>query len=224
MEIQPLILSPASNFYCDPVIVLDFQSLYPSMVIAYNICYSTCLGKLQPGEDAAGQGADGSDSIWVTPNRVRFVAPSVRRGVLPHLLREILQTRILVKQTMKHQDVRANTALHRELNAKQYSLKLIANVTYGYTAAGYSGRMPSPDVADSIVQMGRSTLQRAIKMVEADPKWGAKVVYGDTDSIFVLLKGRSREQAFEIGAEIAKRVTAANPTPVRLMMEKVYQV
>ncbi len=41
------------------------------------------------------------------------------------------------------------------------------------------------------------------------------------DSLFVLLPGRSREEAFRIGAEIAKAVTAANPPPVTLKMEKV---
>ena len=43
-EYLPLILEPESNFYSDPVLVLDFQSLYPSMIIAYNYCFSTCLG------------------------------------------------------------------------------------------------------------------------------------------------------------------------------------
>lgn len=42
----PLIMEPESRFYSDPVLVLDFQSLYPSMVIAHNYCYSTCLGKM----------------------------------------------------------------------------------------------------------------------------------------------------------------------------------
>lgn len=42
--------------------------------------------------------------------------------------------------------------LQRVLNARQFGLKLIANVTYGYTAAGFSGRMPLAELADSIVQ------------------------------------------------------------------------
>lgn len=46
-EFLPLILEPESRFYVDPVIVLDFQSLYPSMMIAYNYCFSTCLGRVE---------------------------------------------------------------------------------------------------------------------------------------------------------------------------------
>lgn len=46
-EYLPLILEPHSRLYADPLIVLDFQSLYPSMIIAYNYCFSTCLGRVE---------------------------------------------------------------------------------------------------------------------------------------------------------------------------------
>lgn len=42
----PLVLEPESSFYWWPVVVVDFQSLYPSVVIGYNLCYSTCLGRI----------------------------------------------------------------------------------------------------------------------------------------------------------------------------------
>eukprot|EP00798_Chlamydomonas_sp_ICE-L_P022552 gene22552-29677_t len=112
--------------------------------------------------------------------------------------------------------------LHRVLNARQLGLKLIANVTYGYTSASFSGRMPMSELADSIVASGRQTLENAITLIESNPEWSAKVVYGDTDSMFVHLPGRSKAEAFRIGAEIAQAVTAANPPPVVLKFEKVY--
>ena len=43
---MPLIMEPFSAFYNGPLLVLDFQSLYPSIMIAYNYCYSTCLGRV----------------------------------------------------------------------------------------------------------------------------------------------------------------------------------
>lgn len=102
--------------------------------------------------------------------------------------------------------------------------QFICNVTYGYTSAGFSGRMPAAEIADSIVQSGRETLEKvhdvafvyrghlvedsrgflqAIALIEQTPKWGARVVYGDTDSLFVYLPGRTKEEAFRLGNEIA---------------------
>jgi DNA polymerase zeta len=104
----------------------------------------------------------------------------VRRGILPRLLEEILSTRIMVKKAMKKLTP-SEAVLHRIFNARQLALKLIANVTYGYTAAGFSGRMPCAELADSIVQCGRSTLEKAISFVNANDNWNARVVYGDTD-------------------------------------------
>jgi len=117
----------------------------------------------------------------------------------------------------------SSRGLLRSLNARQFGLKLIANVTYGYTAAGFSGRMPMAELADAIVQSGRETLEAAIRIVEDHPHWKARVVYGDTDSLFVQLPGRTVKDAFVIGAEIAAAVTAANPPPVKLKLEKVYR-
>lgn len=111
--------------------------------------------------------------------------------------------------------------LQRLLNSRQLALKLVANTTFGYTAASYSGRMPCIEIADSIVQKGRETLERVIQLVNTTPEWGARVVYGDTDSVFVELKGATKDQAFRVGKEISERVTAENPSPVKLKFEKV---
>uniref|UniRef100_A0A2N9FAW5 DNA polymerase n=1 Tax=Fagus sylvatica TaxID=28930 RepID=A0A2N9FAW5_FAGSY len=231
MECLPLVMEPESGFYADPVVVLDFQSLYPSMIIAYNLCFSTCLGKVAPSKaNTLGVSSFSPDpyvlqsvknEILLTPNGVMYVTSKVRKGIMPRLLEEILSTRIMVKQAMKRLSP-SQQILHRVFNARQLALKLISNVTYGYTAAGFSGRMPCAELADSIVQCGRSTLEKAISFVNAHDKWKAKVIYGDTDSLFVLLKGRTVKESFQIGNEIASAITAMNPKPVTLKMEKVY--
>ena len=116
-----------------------------------------------------------------------------------------------------------DTTLRRVFDSRQLGLKLIANVTYGYTSANFSGRMPCVELGDSVVSKGRETLERAIHLIEQRSEWKARVVYGDTDSVFVLLPGRSRKEAFKIGDEIALAVTEDNPQPVKLKFEKVYQ-
>ncbi|XP_043708383.1 DNA polymerase zeta catalytic subunit isoform X3 [Telopea speciosissima] len=231
MECLPLVMEPESGFYADPVVVLDFQSLYPSMIIGYNLCYCTCLGKVVPSKvNTLGVSSFSPDpqlltnlkhQILLTPNGVMYVPPKVRKGILPRLLEEILSTRIMVKQAMKKLTP-PQRVLFRIFNARQLALKLIANVTYGYTAAGFSGRMPCAELADSIVQCGRRTLETAISFVNMHDKWNARVIYGDTDSMFVLLKGRTVKESFKIGQEIAAAITAMNPHPITLKMEKVY--
>ncbi|KAL4649072.1 DNA polymerase zeta catalytic subunit isoform X1 [Arapaima gigas] len=229
----PLVMEPESRFYSNSVVVLDFQSLYPSIVIAYNYCFSTCLGHVESlgTHDEFKFGCTSlrvppellyqlRGDISISPNGVAFVKPSVRKGVLPSMLEEILKTRIMVKQSMKLH--KHDKVLTRLLGARQLGLKLIANLTFGYTAANFNGRMPSVELGDSIIHKARETLERAIKLVNETKKWGAHVVYGDTDSLFVLLKGATKEQAFKIGNEIAEAVTATNPKPVKLKFEKVY--
>ncbi|XP_066919058.1 uncharacterized protein [Clytia hemisphaerica] len=235
-ECIPLVLEPESKFYADPVIVLDFQSLYPSIIIAYNYCYSTCLGKVS-SFSANENYRFGATSLnlplkvlnklskdkltHVSPNGVGFVTANVKRGILPRMLEDILNTRIMVKGAMKK--AKEDKVLHRMLDSRQLGLKLIANVTYGYTSANFSGRMPCIEIGDSVVRKARETLERAIHLVNTTAKWDAKVVYGDTDSMFILVKGATKERAFEIGQQIVNEVTAANPKPVKLKFEKVYQ-
>lgn len=201
MECIPLVMEPQSTLYVDPVVVLDFQSLYPSMIIAYNLCYSTCCGRVAHAASAGEEvklgvtsfalGANGvahtgclggrwippsttlithaerfhshvctgplqgpldPSKLVIAPNGVAFAPPDVRPGVVPRMLREILATRVMVKAAMKRAAAAphsADTAVRlRCLNARQLALKLIANVTYGYASAGFSGahvwRVPLP--------------------------------------------------------------------------------
>ncbi|KAI9654687.1 MAG: DNA polymerase zeta [Trizodia sp. TS-e1964] len=232
LECLPMVMEPASGFYNSPVLVLDFQSLYPSIIIAYNYCYSTCLGRLTSSRGENKLGFTNFrrqrrllellvDHITISPNGMIYVKPEIRKSLLAKMLGEILETRVMIKNGMKGAN-KNDKALNRLLNNRQLALKLIANVTYGYTSASFSGRMPCSEIADSIVQTGRETLEKAIALIHSVNKWGAEVVYGDTDSLFVLLKGRSKDEAFDIGNEMVKAVTNINPRPIKLKFEKVY--
>ncbi|TKY87343.1 hypothetical protein EX895_004020 [Sporisorium graminicola] len=230
-ECLPLIMEPQSAFYKGPLLVLDFQSLYPSVMIAYNLCYSTCLGRVAGFKGTSKFGVTEyappkgllsllSDHVNISSNGLLFVKPDVRKSLLAKMLSEILDTRVMVKGSMK--GTKADKSFQRIQNARQLSLKLLANVTYGYTSASFSGRMPCVEIADAIVQTGRETLEKAMDLINGTAEWGAQVVYGDTDSLFVYLPGRTKEEAFRLGNVIADKVTSLNPRPVKLKFEKVY--
>ncbi|KAL8854901.1 MAG: hypothetical protein Q9221_000408 [Calogaya cf. arnoldii] len=231
LECLPLVMEPQSAFYNSPLLVLDFQSLYPSVMIAYNYCYSTFLGRVVSWRGQNKMGFTDyqrdprllelfKDHVNIAPNGMMYVKPDMRKSLLAKMLGEILETRVMVKSGMKVD--KDDKTLQRLLNNRQLALKLIANVTYGYTSASFSGRMPCSEIADSIVQTGRETLEKAIALIHSVQKWGAEVVYGDTDSLFVYLKGRSKDEAFDIGKEIADTITNMNPRPIKLKFEKVY--
>ncbi|KAL5965017.1 DNA polymerase zeta catalytic subunit [Taenia solium] len=259
----PLTLEPYSGLHADaPVVVLDFQSLYPSVAIAHNYCFSTAIGRLrvlQPhgafefgclthsisaetlkvgfqsdhfpfkrqSSDSTIYSQKLANRVTVSPNGVVFVRPEVYRGVLPRLWRGLLSSRLMVKDSLNIY-AQHSESLKQLLDARQLGLKLIANVVYGYTAASFSGRMPCVEVGDSIVHKGRECLERAIRLVEGDaacqmPWAGSKVIYGDTDSLFVKLPSSvDKKTAFELGQRIADAVTASNPAPIKLKLEKVY--
>lgn len=231
LECLPLVMEPQSAFYNSPLLVLDFQSLYPSVMIAYNYCYSTFLGRIVNWRGTNKMGFTEyrrqeklldllKDYINIAPNGMMYTKVEIRKSLLAKMLTEILETRVMVKSGMK-QD-KDDKTLQQLLNNRQLALKLLANVTYGYTSASFSGRMPCSEIADSIVQTGRETLERAIAYIHSVEKWGAEVVYGDTDSLFIYLKGRTKDQAFDIGNEISKAITDMNPRPIKLKFEKVY--
>ncbi|KAI0805111.1 DNA polymerase family B [Xylaria sp. FL0064] len=231
LECLPLVMEPQSAFYNSPLVVLDFQSLYPSVMIAYNYCYSTFLGRIVNWRGTNKMGFTEyrrqdrllellKDHITIAPNGVMYCKTEIRKSLLAKMLTEILETRVMVKSGMK-QD-KDDKTLQRLLNNRQLALKLLANVTYGYTSASFSGRMPCSEIADSIVQTGRETLERAIALIHSVDKWKAEVVYGDTDSLFIYLPDRTRDQAFDIANDIAKTITDMNPRPIKLKFEKVY--
>ncbi|KAG7363113.1 replicative DNA polymerase [Nitzschia inconspicua] len=281
LEVQALTLEPVSGHYTEPVVVCDFTALYPSLVIAYNLCYSTCAGKLEYHSTRREMQIEGRtrgrvgpitypesktatilkhhfksisdpnrltptnaetpdfsrDRAYISPSGTVFLSESVLKGVLPQVLDEILTTRAMLKRAAKEYKKAARNvspAILRQIEARQLALKYVANVTYGYTSATFSGRCAMPLLADSIVECGRRTLRKAMNIANRwgqgtdpwgrrDEKWlGATVIYGDTDSLFIKMPGRSYKEAFHFGELLCSAVTSLNPPPVQLKLEKVY--
>ena len=238
LECQAMTLEPSSGFHFDPVVVCDFTALYPSLVIAYNLCYSTVAGKLDYHSTRREMRTYGKttskigpfqyaecrtaavikhhmksvntsnlipahkkrDRAYAIPTGSLFVSETVLKGVLPQVLDEMLSTRAMLKKAAKeykNQVPHLSPAVLRQIEARQLALKYVANVTYGYTSATFSGRSACPLVADAIVECGRRTLTNAINLAnrwgkEQNGRWhGAQVLYGDTDSVFIKLPGRS---------------------------------
>lgn len=234
LECIPLVMEPDARFFKSPLLVLDFQSLYPSIIIAYNYCFSTIIARLsgfRQHENEVGYLKNLSmdtgmldilkknKALQISPNGCVFVKASVRKSLLAKMLEEILNMRISVKSVMKL--FNADSEVYKLYNSKQLALKLIANVTYGYTSATFSGRMPNSDIADAIVSTGREILTQSVKYI-TEGGFGANVVYGDTDSLFVYLPGRSRMEAFEVGNKITTFISDKFPNPIKLKLEKVY--
>lgn len=173
--------------------------------------------------------------------RLRNVRPSFNCSIVFRLLEDLLFTRMLIKTEMKRTSKEMAAAaegnkskkaklvlktLQRKLDTCQLGLKLIANVTYGYTSANYTGRMPCVEVADSIVAKGRDMLERSIEMVNTwgqESGTGARVIYGDTDSMFISFPNSTRQEAFEHSKVLVNEINRRHRHPISIKLEKVYQ-
>ena len=153
------------------VVVLDFKSMYPSIMIANNICSTTLL-------------RDGSvdDSHSVSPiTKTRYLSKEDRLGLVPQLLEQLMQSREVHKAALsvaRESGDEAEAFLQDQL---QYAVKILMNSFYGVFASSFY-RFTHPDLGASITEWARHNIREIIAYVEKD---GHEVVYSDTDSIFV---------------------------------------
>ncbi len=168
------VLEPRKGLHADGcTLVLDFQSLYPSLMKAHNISPDSLV-------------VSGNVKSHTAPTGSRFVDREVYEGIFPFVLSQLLQARDSVKKAMKT----AKGDEKRILNAKQLAIKDISNSFYGYT--GYSrARLYVIDVANSITAYGRENIEKTKKLVEEN--FPVEVVYGDsvTKDRFVTIMDRN---------------------------------
>jgi len=211
------VLEPLTGYYTKPIATLDFASLYPSIMMAHNLCYCT----LVPPERSGGLRPD---LVTVTPSGCRFVKRESRRGLLPMILEELLSAR---KRAKKEMAEATDPLTKMVLNGRQLALKISANSVYGFTGATV-GVLPCLEISSSVTAFGRTMIDETKRQVEAayciakGYKHDAQVVYGDTDSVMIKFGVDSIEEAMNMGNEAAGMVSSTFLKPIKLEFEKVY--
>jgi len=213
------VLDPEVGFHEDPVVVLDFASLYPAIMIGWNLSYDTIV------LDAAWAAAH-PDAVE-THCGVPFVTRATHRGIIPRLQEELAAERAAAKRRKAAAATPEEAAVYDGL---QLANKVIMNSLYGMLGSP-NASVPCVEIAKTITGLGRDNLLAAKAFVEAE--YGAitgearpaVVIYGDTDSIFIKMPGVTRARAIDLGKMLEKRVQAAlfaDRPPMNMEYEKVF--
>jgi len=170
------VYEPTPGLYKN-IIVFDFRSMYPSIIVSHNISPATfkcsCCGqKLAPVEKA------------------RYWFCEKKKGFIPKIVEELIKRRMRVKEIMKKTSDEKTKKL---LDARQESLKVLSNSFYGYLGFP-AARWYSIESALSVTAYERNYIKGVIEKAE---KAGFKVLYSDTDSVFLALNNKTKEDALK---------------------------
>lgn len=216
-----IVRKPIVGFYNEPIPTLDFASLYPSIMQAHNLCYTTLIGKLK---DALALGFVQDVDFEVTPTGDAFAKPCRAKGILPAILTDLLSARKRAKQLLAAEKDPAKKQVY---DARQLALKICANSVYGFTGAQV-GKLPCLPIAASVTGYGRQMIELTKATVEAyytkanGYPVDCQVIYGDTDSVMCKFGAPDVATAMKWGKEAAAMVTKLFIAPISLEFEKVY--
>jgi DNA polymerase I len=215
------------------ILILDYKSLYPTIMMAHNLCYTTVVTEERP-----------EGKTIRPPSGGEFVPPDVFMGIVPSILENLLSQRTLTKKRMKKA---SDENEYRVLDATQLALKILLNSFYGYS--GYArARLYSLTLANAVTSFGRTNilntrdiinnsirkmvlrnetallLEEADKILPSDKVIGISVAYGDTDSVFVQCISKedlSLEEISLVGNRLSDIVSASLPDPMELEFEAI---
>jgi DNA polymerase delta subunit 1 len=211
------VLEAQKGAYYTPITALDFEALYPSIMMAHNLCYSTYV----MDERRYGKIPGITYETFNIGNKTYKFAQDVP-SLLPAILMELKQFRKKAKRDM----AQATGYMKEVYNGKQLAYKVSMNSVYGFTGAG-KGILPCVPIASTTTCRGRGMIEETKTYVEANFP-GAKVRYGDTDSVMVEFDVGDRkgleaiEYSWEIGERAAEECSALFKKPNNLELEKVY--
>ena len=187
-----LVLEPVPAYYDVPVAVLDYASLYPSIIRAHNICPTTWIRSKQELQEFGLT----LDDVFVTPNQAMFVKPHIRRGILPVMLEELMDQRAATRKEQKKW-LKVDVTRWEVLESIQLAFKLAANSTYGVLATHYLDfcLMVAGLAVTTYGQQYNTRVVKYLRTAEELLPYNVRVIYGDTDSTMLLFKSESVEDA-----------------------------
>jgi len=164
------VLEPIKGAYYVPITALDFASLYPSIMRAHNLCFTTLV------PDGMSVDVECEEFFIHGPDKppVRFVKNS--KSVLPKILDDLAVFRKRAKKDMANAK---GTPLEAVFNARQLSMKLVMNSLYGFCGCGETGMFPEKKIAAAVTCKGRQMIEETKAIVEKNFA-NSTVVYGDS--------------------------------------------
>ncbi|MDR2698894.1 MAG: DNA polymerase II [Candidatus Methanoplasma sp.] len=171
------------------VCVLDFKSMYPSLIIAKNICFTT----LSP------------HGTITAPSGAKFLSPDKREGILPKILKGLMLQRDGIKERMRSV---SDESERKYLNGLQEAVKVLMNTFYGVFASSFY-RFTDKNIGAAITAFARDNVKRIIGEVG---KEGVTVIYSDTDSVFMQSPVSDLDGSVEFGKSMAKRFSTEGGT------------
>jgi DNA polymerase delta subunit 1 len=220
------VFDPVTGLH-DNVICLDFASLYPSIIMAYNICYTTFV---PPEYDDIVKDEECNvivfddivkDELGVKtaiPRRYRFI--KCVPGILPRLVDHLVSSRRAVRSQIPGVK---DPVIKGILNARQLALKVSGNSFYGFVGVQKGGKMPFVEAAKSITALGRQLINKVRDYIEI--KYNGQMVYGDTDSVMMGLGITNMSECQYWGELLAQEISGVkkgDPLPAATSKDQVH--
>ena len=218
-----LVLEPKKGLYDRYVLQLDFNSLYPSIIQEFNICFTTLNLKKEDmkKESESVEDMDELDATAVASKPLVAPGRSCLEGVLPRVLRRLIEQRRNVKKELKQERAKhgRETLRVQQLDTRQLAIKLTANSLYG--CLGFEGsRFYARPLAELVTLQGRETLQKTVEL--SRDEFNAEVIYGDTDSIFVNTGLDDIASVKRMGTELKREVNKRYHT-LEIEIDAIYR-
>lgn len=217
------VIDAKKGFYeKDPVVTMDFASLYPSIMRWLQLCYTTIVkdDKYRDRKGVVYKDYEIADGVSAT-----FAHRPGSKSILSELEEVLGEERKATKRLMKSEK---DPFAYSLLDSKQKAQKVTMNSIYGFTGTVNNGMLPLVEIAAAVTSAGRDMIQRTKEYAET--VHGCNVIYGDTDSVMVIFPEHRKidnltdkmRYCFEMGTKVSKEISEMFGHPILLEFENIY--